>query len=394
MSGTTIVIPSDLREDEAAGLIRPEEAQQTLDFPLLLATLVRGRRTIATLAACAFVIGVVLSFILPVKYTATTTFLPPGSDLSGSSMASRLASLGGIGAGLLGAQKSSGDLYVGLLKSRAVTDRLVDRFDLKAEYRTKIASRASKMLEDNTNTTQGTKDSIISVSVTDKSPKRAEELANGYLSALQEVTGGMSLTENSQRRSFYEQRLSQEKTALADAEVALKKTQESTGIISPIGQTASGIQEIAQLRAQVAAHQVQLAALRQSETDENPEVQRTRQELASLQAQIAQMDKSQTGGPAGAPSNVQIPALELEYIRKVRDVKYHETLFDILAKQYEAARLDEAHDTPLQVIDRAPLPDVKSGPPRMLITIAATLLGCFAGCALVLLRPRMADSQG
>ncbi len=393
MSSSSIVTPPDLRE-ESSRQISPAEEEQTLNMSLLFATLANGRRTIALFSAAACVLGVLLALLLPVKYTATTTFLPPGSDLSGSSMASRLASLGGIGAGLLGAQKSSGDLYVGLLKSRAVTDRLIDKYDLRKVYGTKISSRAGKVLENNTNVTQGTKDSIISVSVTDKSPQRAEDLANGYVSALQDVTGGMSLTENSQRRSFYEQRLSQEKTALSDAEVALRKTQETTGIISPAGQTTSGIQQIAQLRAQVAAHQVELSALRQSETDDNPDVQRVRQELGSLQSQIAQMDKSQNGGPAGAPSNAQIPALELEYVRKVRDVKYHETLFDILAKQYEAARLDEAHDTPLQIIDRAPLPDVKSGPPRLLLTVGSTLLGCFAGCALVLLRPRMAASQG
>ncbi len=103
-----------------------------------------------------------------------------------------------------------------------------------------------------------------------------------------------------------------------------------TGIISPAGKTASGIQEAAQLRAQVSAHQVQLAALLQNETEQNPDVHRVRRELGSLQAQIVQMEKSQTGGLVGAPSNLQVPALELEYVRKLREVKYHETLFDIV----------------------------------------------------------------
>lgn len=375
-----------------AGLIRPEEAEQRLNIPLLVDILRRGRGTILMFALSGLTLGILLALLLPAKFTGTGSFIPPGSNVNGmSSMASRLSSLGGLGGGLLGGVKSSGDLYAGMLKSKTVADRLIQRFDLQHVYGLQKLSAAEKKLSGNTSIDVGVKDSIVTISVTDKSPKRAQQLANGYMEAIEQVSGSLAVTENSQRRLFYEQRLSQEKTALANAEVALKQTQESTGLIAPAGQAAVEIQALAQLRAQVTAYQVELAALRRSEADENPDIQRLRQQISSLQSQIAQMEKGRTGGPAGAPSTVQVPALELEYVRKLRDVKYHETLFDILAKQYEAARLDEAQDTPLQILDHANLPDSRSGPPRFLLTVGLLLLGVVAGVLTVVLREKVSN---
>jgi uncharacterized protein involved in exopolysaccharide biosynthesis len=267
----------------------------------------------------------------------------------------------------------------------------VKRFRLQSVYNVRKESLAEKMLANHSDFSIGIKDSIITVSVTDKSAERARDIANAYLEALQFKSGGLALTESSQRRLFFEQRLAQEKNALADAEVDLKQSQERTGLIAPAGQTMVGIEATAQLRSQIAARQVGLASLLQAGTEQNPDVLRLRSEIANLQAQVAQMENSKTGGPSGSLSAAQVPSLGLEVIRRAREVKYHETLFDIIARQYEVARLDEAHEAPLQILDRAIVPDTKSGPPRMYIVAGGLLLGLFGSAIGVLLWPRLAS---
>jgi uncharacterized protein involved in exopolysaccharide biosynthesis len=219
-------------------------------------------------------------------------------------------------------------------------------------------------------------------------------MANAYIDALRETNSRLALSEASQRRLFFGQQLAKEKDALADAEVDLKRTEEQSGLIAPAGQTASEIQTIAQTRAEISVRQVELSALRQSATDQNPEVIRLRSEIADLQGQLARMHSGSGQGAGTAIPTSKVPALALEYIRKEREVKYHEALFEMLARQYESARLDEAHEAPLlQILDPADYPDSRSGPPRMLIALGGLLLGLLAGCARVLLRDRLSGSS-
>jgi uncharacterized protein involved in exopolysaccharide biosynthesis len=374
---------------ESPAEIAPEEREQSIDFPAIIAALRQGARTIAACTLGALLLALTAAFLLPAQYTATATFIPPGSSVSGASaLAGQISQLSGLGGGLLGSVKSSGDLYVGILKSRSVADDLVHRFQLQSVYNVRKQSQAVKILAGHSSFAVGIKDPIVSVSVSDRSPERARDMANSYLDALQSASGGLALTESSQRRAFFEQRLAQEKNALADAEVALKQGQERTGLIAPAGQTSVEIGAVAQLRAQIASRQVSLAALLHDETEQNPDVLRLRSEIESLQGQVAQMENGKAGGPSGSLSNAQVPGLELEYVRLAREVKYHETLFEIIARQYEAARLDEAHDAPLQVLDRAILPDAKSWPPRLLIVAGGLFFGFFVSAIGVMLWPR------
>ena len=257
---------------------------------------------------------------------------------------------------------------------------------LTKAYKVKKESDAEKLLAKNSTFESGTKDPLVTISVTDTVPERARDLANGYLAALQDTSSGLSLSESSQRRLFFEQRLSKERDDLADAEVALKQSQEKTGLIAPAGQTASELQTLASLRAQITDRQVRLASLLHEETEQSPNVLRLRSEISNLQAQTSQMENGQSKGQFGRFSAAQVPELELDYIRKTRDVKYHEALFDIIAKQYEAARLDEAKDAPLQVLDHATVPDTKSGPHRTLLMALGMLLGLAAGVVWVLIQ--------
>lgn len=302
-----------------------------------------------------------------------------------AALAGQLSALGG--GDLLGAGKTSGELYAGILRSRSIADQLVRQFDLMQVYKVKKESQAEHVLDSATAVAVDAKSSIITVSVTAKSPALAHDLANAYMDALRETNGRLAVSQSSQRRLFFEQQLAKEKDDLENAEVDLKRTEEKSGLIAPTGQTESGIRTIAETQAQVAIRQVQLAALRQSATDQNPEVIRLRSEIGDLQGQLSRLQRGVGNGPTAAIPTSKVPELQLEYVRKEREVKYHEALFEMLSRQYEAARLDEAHDAPvLQVLDPASYPDTKSSPKRMYYMLGGLLLGFLAGCVWVLVR--------
>ena len=364
---------------------RGEPVTQPLTAMVVFGLLRQGRGTIVRACAGAFVLAVILAFALPVRFTAMASFIPPGSSnpTSAAALMGQLSSLGGLG--LLG-NKSQGDLYIGILKSHLIAQSLVQQFDLKKVYGEKKESEAEKVLAKRSNFEAGTKDPIVTINVTDHSPQRAAALVNAYLQALQGTTANLNVSESSQRRQFFEQRLAKEKDDLANAEVALKQSQEKSGLIAPAGQTASEIQTLAQLHAQITDRETRLAALLQDETESNEDVIRLKSEVGSLQSQLGQLENGQAGKPFGGLSAAQMPEAELEFIRRSRDVKYHEALFEIIAKQYEAARLDEARDAPLQILDRGSVPDTRSSPPRLLIMAIGLMMGLLGGAAWVIFR--------
>ena len=354
-------------------------------YPLFVfRVLKRKRRLIIVTSLLCLVVATLVAFLLPPYYTASASFIPPGSsgESSAALIMGQLASISG-GGGL--ETRGKADLYIAILKSRTVAQIMVQRFNLRQVYRLKKESYAEGQLAAASFFAVGTKDPVITIEVTDHNPQRARDLAAGYLETLQATTAGMALTESSQRRLFFEQRLAHEKDELANAEVAFKQVQQKTGLVEPSGQTSMNIQALAQVQAQITSAQAQLASLLHDETDQNPDVLRLRNEISSLQSKAAEMESGAEKG-FGRLSTAQVPDAELEYIRKAREVKYHESLFEIIAKQYEAARLDEAKDAPLQVLDRPSVPDTKSGPSRRIIITIGFLMGLLGSSAWVLLR--------
>jgi tyrosine-protein kinase Etk/Wzc len=364
---------------------QPVSEEQRIDLIAVATLLLREKKTISKFMLVMFVLAVlVVYFVMKPTYTGRAMFLPPqttpGSGMS--QLASQLGSLGTLGA--LGGVKSPGDIYIGILGSRTIADELIKRFDLQDVYKKKRLSDTEKELKDRSTFVSG-KDTLIMISVEDHDANRAAEIANGYLDALREQNGRLALTESSQRRLFFEEQLEREKNALEDAEVELKKTEEQTGLIAPSGQAQMEMQ----VRAQITSLQIELAAMKQGATDENPQVVRLQTQIAGLQQQL---QRFQSDPAMRQPGGVQLPTakvpeLALEYVRKQREVKYHETLFELLARQYEAARLDESREAPvLQVVDRALVPDKRSGPSRVLLVLLVALLGAFLGATWVLLR--------
>jgi len=223
--------------------------------------------------------------------------------------------------------------------------------------------------------------------VTDKDPRMAAEIANGYIDEFRKLSANLAITEAAQRRSFFQQQLLESQQNLLSAEEALKKTEQSTGVLQVDSQTRSLIESAATLRAQVVAKEVQLQGMRSYATEDNPEMLEAKQQLAALQAQLAKLGSSdQDAGSGLLLPKGKVPEAEMEYIRKLRDVKYYDTISELIAKQFEMAKLDEARQgSIIQVVDTAAPPEYHSFPKRTITALVAMLLSFFAACAWALI---------
>jgi tyrosine-protein kinase Etk/Wzc len=355
----------------------------------LLIVLAERKRIVWWSTAIFAVLAIIVSLILPVSYTATVTLLPPQESSSMSGMlASQLGNIGGMAAlagGSLGL-KNPNDRYVAMLQSRTVEDAMVQRFGLLQEYHAKRLSDARMMFQGHTTVDGSGKDGLIHISVQDHDAGKASVLANGYVDQFRDLSQHLAISEASQRRLFFQQELEQAKNNLANAEQALAETEQKTGVIQPDSQARALIESAASLRAQITAREVQIQGMQTYATGENSELIQAQQELAGLRAQLTKLGGSEdTAGNEFMIPKGLVPKTGMEYVRKLRDVKYYETIFDILAKQFEVAKLDEAKEGALiQVVDPAIPPDRRSFPKRGLIVIGATVAGFFIGAFIAL----------
>ncbi|HEX3437787.1 MAG TPA: Wzz/FepE/Etk N-terminal domain-containing protein [Pseudacidobacterium sp.] len=388
---------AEIRHLEAPTLEPGEQPHSQEDDEIslldLLIVLARRKWIIAKVAIGFGLIALIISLLLPKKYTAETTVLPPQQNSSlASSVMSQLGNLGSLGA-LAGSSmglKNPNDMYVAMFKSRTVEDAMIRRFNLMAEYKQKYMSTARRAFESQFTVEAGTKDNLIHISVQDRDPKRAAEMANAYVEEYRELSQHLAIGEAGQRRLFFEQQLAQAKDNLANAEEALKETQQKTGMIELSSQARALIETAASLRAQIAAKEVQLQAMKTYATNENADVIQAQKELEGLKAQLAQFGGTEDESAGLIVPKGKVPQAGIEYVRKVRDVKYYETIFEILARQFELAKLDEAKEGALiQVVDPAVVPDYKSFPKRGLITIIAAFVGLVIGIFVALFQEGM-----
>jgi uncharacterized protein involved in exopolysaccharide biosynthesis len=327
------------------------------------------------------ILACIVSLLLPPKYTATTLVMPPNQSSSGSTLLSQLSgsglsSLAGADLGI----KSTGETYISLLHSRTVEESVVQRFGLMSRYHSKFMSLALKSLDGASKIAYGAKDGLITISVTDRDPKMAADIANGWVEEYRRLSSHLAITEAARRRLFFQQQVSEAQNSLSAAEEDLKKTQQATGAFQIDNQTRSLVQSAATLQADVAAKEVQIKTMSAYATDDNPQVVQAKQELAALQAQLAKLGGTDLGSGLIVPKG-NVPEAEMEYYRKVRNVKYYETIFELLAKQYESAKIDEAREGAIiQVVDMATPPDRKSSPKRMLIVIVVCISSFIVAC--------------
>jgi tyrosine-protein kinase Etk/Wzc len=367
----------------------PREATRVgIEFDLLDLLLVMAERKNRIILAS--VIGMLIStglvFLMHPVFTAKAMVLPPQQGQSSSGLLSQLgsfAALAGLGSS---GQKDPNDLYLAVLQSNTVADGLIKRLNLMAAYKVNKLTDARRMLAVSSKFVSE-RGGMISITVKDGDPHRAAQIANAYVDELHNINSRLIIGEAGVRRNFFSQQLALEKDRLTDAEIALQQTEEKTGAVSPMGQTGVVISQVAALQSQIISREVQLDALRTSSTDQNPDVIRLNTEIAGLRQQLSGLEALQKGRKPGDISltSRSLPEDQVAYLRKQRDVQYHTFIFDLIARQFEAARMDEAKASPLiQVLDPAEPPERKSGPFRALWTLAGLILGFIFGCVRVI----------
>jgi tyrosine-protein kinase Etk/Wzc len=323
-----------------------------------------------------------ISFLIPPTYTAKTQFLPPQQQQSAAaSMLANLGSLGGL-AGAVGGIKNPADQFLAYMKSVTIQDALIDRFKLLERYEAKTKTEARLELKENVRAASG-KDGLISVEVDDKDPKFAAELANAHVEELGKLLGRLATTEAQQRRLFFEKQLTQAKEKLIQSEIELKSTGVSGSVLK--SNPASAVAAVAGLQAGVTAQEVKLGAMRGYLAETAPEYKQALNELGNLRAQLAKQEKD-------SPSNSNTTA-QGDYVSKFREFKYNEALFELFAKQFEIAKVDESREgAVIQILDAAEPPERKSKPNKALIAIISTLAALFALLLFVFIRQALKNA--
>ena len=313
------------------------------------------------------------AFTIPPTFTATTKFMPPQQQQSGAAaMLSSLGALGGL-AGAASGLKNPADQYVAFLKSRTVQDALIDRFKLTERYEAKFKVDARAALTANAQIASG-KDGLITIDVSDQDQQFAAQLANAYVDELGTLLNRLALTEAQQRRVFFEKQLTNAKDNLIKSEQALKSS--GVNISALKANPGSAVEGLARLKASITAQEIKLASMRGYLTESAPDFKQAQTEMSALRGQLARAAREE---PASSGDS--------DYIAKFRDFKYHETLFELFAKQYEMARIDESREgAVIQVVDAAQPPERKSKPKKALIALMTTLAVGFALLLFIFIR--------
>jgi uncharacterized protein involved in exopolysaccharide biosynthesis len=365
-------------EADATPPQRGTDEISVLDLALVFA---ENRRILILVPLAAGLIALAISFAIRPTFTGTTKILLPQQQTgAAAALASQLNTLVGLAGGV--GMKNASDTYVAMMKSRTVADRLLTRFGLKAVYQATDDDGARAALASRTSIFAG-KDNLIVIATEDHDPKRAADLANAYVDELRNLTQTLAVTEASQRRVFFEGQMKQAKEDLTKAEIALRSSGVSEATLKTVPQSA--LESLARLKAQITAQEVKLASLRGYMTESNPDVARAQQELAALRFQLsrAEQNDNHKAGPADA-----------EYVTKFRDFKYQETLYELMARQTELAKLDEARDGAIiQVVDAALPPERKSKPRKAMIATVTTLIAFILMVLVVFLKQVLRNAR-
>ena len=359
----------------------PEQAEDEISLLDLLQTIVDNLRLLILGPLVVGLVALGISFAVPPTFTATVKFLPPQQQQSAA--ASMLASLGGLG-GLAGAAagiKNPADQYLAFMKSNSVQDALIERFKLEERYATQFKTDTRAVLTGSTRAVSG-KDGLISIEIDDKDPQFAADLANAHVQELQQLLARLAVTEAQQRRAFFEKQLSLVQAKMIAAEQALRATGVNSSVLK--SNPTSAVAAVAALKAQVTAQEVKVGAMRGYLADTAPDFKQALNELSNLRAQLAKQEKDEPASAAG----------QGDYVAKYREFKYQETLFDLFAKQFELAKIDESREgAVIQVLDAAQPPEKKAKPKKALIAIIATLAAGFALLLFVFIRQALRNAN-
>jgi len=367
-----------------------------------------NRSLLARVTGTALVLSAVIAFLLPKQYDSVARLMPPDQQGSSAALLAAVAgrSLGGLGsigtlAGSLLGGRTSTSLDIDLLRSRTVSDHIIDRFDLQNVYHKRYRLDTVKYLARHTTVVDDKKSGVITLTFTDTDPVRAREITQAYLEELNKTLTTSSTSSARREREFIEKRLVTVKVQLHDAEEALSQFSSVNTTLDIKEQTHAMVDAAAKLQAELIVEQSELESIEQIYGDENVRVRATRARISSLQHELEKLGGSSaalsadTGGNGEQentslyPSLRQLPRLAVPYAALYRSVRIQETVFELLSQQYEMARIEEAKDTPVvAVFDPPLLPERKSSPPRLLVILALTLLVNVAACFFVIMRHR------
>ena len=361
-------IPSYSNDEQIKTIHQLEEEE--INLLDLIWVIARNSRIIVLLTGTAAVLSIIISLLLPDIYSAKTEVL-----LSQQDQGSKLASIAQMGeldgfAGDILAGNTTVDMYLEILKSEALKDVIIDRFELMDVYNEESRLDTYKTLDNNVHTENEA--GMLSISVEDKDPKRATDITNALVEELEKLTVKLNVVGAERNKKFFEERLIKSKADLAKAEDKLKAYQAKNKALNVTEQTKATIEGVARLKAELTVKEVQLASLRAYMTDENDEIKTIKASIKNLKERIDSMEGSGSG--SSIPAVGAVPALGQEYLRLTRDLKIQESIFELLTNQYEMAKLYEAKDFPgIYILQQARIPDKEVKPKRFLIVIIVTL---------------------
>jgi len=342
---------------------------RTVDLGRILNHFWRRRLMLLTGTFAGGLIGAVASIVIHPEFDATARLMPPErKEASFISFSSR----------------NDGDLYLSLMNSRTVADDVIERQHLADYFHSANPSALRRRLAGMTKISVD-KDQFITVVVRASEPETAVRIANEYPDALSRLNRVIAQSQAGHRWEYYEGPLEQERNNLSKAEDALKQAEQKTGIVAPESQVQLGLSAIASLKQQITVREEQRAALETNSTEQNPQVVQLNSQIATLSAQLKRL-QAQNGGSSASSDSAKMPELTLEIERLTRDVKFHEALFQIISRQYENARVDDSYSPPVELIDKAVMPDEKAWPPRKLFVLGGLLIGGILAMALIYLK--------
>lgn len=346
------------------------------------------RRTFVLNAAIVFVLSMIFALCLPKEYISSARIMPPEQGGNSAAMLAALVGkastggLAGLASSLFGA-KNSAALFVALLRSGTVSGRLIDRFDLQRVYHKRYREDAAKRLGHVSKITEDVKSGVIAISVTDETRERARDLAQGYLDELNNLMARVNTSSAHREREFIEQRLNTVQGELQRAQTELSDFSTKNSTIDIREQTRATVDAGARLEGQLIAGESELDSLRQIYGNQNVRVRAAESRNATLRRELERAnggivpETTDRGIDASHPypSLRQLPQLGVRWANLYRNVRIHETVFDLLSEEYETARIEEVKSIPIvTVIDIPILPERRSGPHRTLIVLISTAL--------------------
>jgi capsule polysaccharide export protein KpsE/RkpR len=372
----------------------------------------KHRRRLARVTAISLIVSLAIAFSIPKRYKSVASIMPPDQQSSGAMMLAALVShsgslggLGGLAGSLLGAHTTTA-LYVNLLHSSTISGHLIDRFNLQHVYRKRYRIDTAKHLTHRTSITEDKKSGVITIAVEDENPLRARDLAQGYLDELNRLVTRTNTSAAHRERIFIERRLHSVQADLEHAQLELSEFSSRNSTVDIKEQTRAMVDAGARVQGELLVAQAGLQSLREIYGDGNVRVRETEARIVSLQRDLEKMTGSsaplvpEAAGEVGTASDAngkselypplrQLPRLAVPYADLYRQVRVQEAVYELLTQQYELARIEEAKNVPVvSVIDSPGVPEKKSFPHRLWLTLALTFFSFAVAAALILMRDR------